>query len=115
MLKTEQAYVVDCREFSKFVKEYYNREIDLIERHAPYMGNDSYLSIDVDKEEPDEWYPDEEDIAENPEDAINKWISDEDDYQFLESELGINESLILWDLCRKNVIPEGNYIIKIWW
>ena len=114
-MKTEKAYVVDCREFSKFVKEHYNREFDLIERNAPYMGNDSFLSIDVSKDEPNDWYPDEDDLASDPEDAISKWASDEDDFKFLENELGISEDLILWDLCKKGIIPEGTYIIQIWW
>ena len=115
MLKIKNGYIIDCRDFREFVKEYYNREVDPVANHAEYLGNDSFLQIDVDKEGPDEWYPDEEDIASSPEDAINKWLSDEDDFRYLERELGINESIILWDLCRKDVIPEGSYILKIWW
>lgn len=115
MLEIKDAYVIECRDFTQFVKDHYNREINVVQRHAEYLGNDSFLEIDVDKEEPDEWYPEEDDIADSPEDAIEKWLSDEEDYKFLENELGINESLILWDLCRRDIIPEGKYILKIWW
>lgn len=115
MLKVEAGNIIECRDFSSFIKEYYDRDIDLIARHAPFMGNDSFLEIDVDKEQPEDWYPDEEDIALDPADAMNKWSSDEEDYKFLANELGINEELILWDLCRRGIIPEGKYIIKIWW
>lgn len=115
MLDIQNAYVIDCHELTQFVKDYYNREISVVQRHAEYLGNDSFLEIDVDKEDPEEWYPDEEDLADNPEDAIEKWLSGEEDFQFLENELGINEHVILWDLCRKGIIPEGKYILKIWW
>lgn len=115
MLEIKNGYIVESRDFRIFVKEHYDREIDPVQNHAQYLGNDSFLEIDVKKDEPEDWYPDEEDIASDPEDAINKWLSDEEDFKFLERELGINESIILWDLCRKGLIPEGIYILKIWW
>lgn len=115
MFEIKDAYLVDCHEFSRFIKEHYDRNIDLIEIYAPDMGNDSYLSIDVSKEGPNDWYPQEDDLASDPEDAMKKWASDDEDYQYLERELGISADLILWDLCKKDIIPEGTYIITIWW
>lgn len=116
MFKTEKVYLFDCHDFVKFIKEYYDRDIDILAPIAEVFGNDSFVEIDVRKDLPDDGLrPEEEGLANNPEEAIERWLSDEGDYQFLERELGINEVIILWDLCRKGIIPEGKYVMKAWW
>lgn len=116
MFEIEKVYLFDCHDFMKFVKQHYNRDIDILAVHAEISGNDSFVEIDVTKEAPDDgWWPEEEDLANNPSDAIEKWLADDEDFKFLERELGINETIILWDLCRKDLIPEGKYVMKAWW
>lgn len=83
------------------------------------MSENSYCVITVEKDTDtesgvDNWPSKEEATAE-----INRWLAKDHttfdyDFQFMRDEY-IDVNLLMWDLCQSGVIPEGEYLILMWW
>lgn len=100
-------------DLENFVAEYYGQHWSFLSA-IEVKANDVYDVIEVSKEEPDFYGEGEsEKILQRWKDAPapdTSWKSRSDFEQYLPS-----PDIILWDLCRNDVIPEGEYLIHISW
>jgi len=109
MVEFEDVKLFDCHDMEEYIKVTYGKEVDVLKRHAEMNGNSTFVEINVNKETPDEmWWPDEDELAQKPDLALQRWLEGDDS-------INADECLILWDMCRKNLIPEGKYVMKAWW
>lgn len=109
MFKLKTVQYFDVHDLQKYIKSEYGKDLDLIKSHAEYSGNNTIVKIDVNKEYPDEpWYPTDTDLEDKPDLALQRWLEGDDS-------VNANENLILWDMCRKGLIPSGEYIMDTWW
>lgn len=116
MFEIEKVNYFSCHDLEEFIREYYGREVDLLEPHAENYGNNTFVDINVCKDYPDDsWWVESEELRNNPDQVIRWWIDDADEFHDMFDRVYVNEAIILWDLCRKDVIPEGKYVMKAWW
>ena len=93
-------------ELSRFVSAYYNRPWSM--QQGEQLDQNTYQEFEVSAEGP------EFVSALHAEATLKAWLAltpgpgrDPDDY--------VPVDTIMWDLCRKGVIPAGKYLIKVWW
>lgn len=99
-------------DLSKFVSEYYGRPWSM--RYME-LSNESYVEVDVSHEGPD--YR----TLEEAEQKLQEWLAlsppAEGDWkaamEFDDKALPVE--IVLWDLCRRGIAPEGEYLIRVWW
>jgi len=95
-LKTYDARVVKDTDLEDFLEEIYGVRVDI---QAGEYSNNSYIEFEVRDFETVEGF--------DLEKEINDWIKSGGPY--------FDEELIGLDLARKKLLPEGKYIITIWW
>lgn len=115
-------------DLSQFVADFYGRPWRLQQQNGCYT-QDSYLKVTVDGEShldatlsDQPWATENYTVAE-AEEILTAWqalptIDPADWMAVMDAERdedAVNVDLILWDLCRKNVIPAGEYLITVWW
>lgn len=82
-------------DIEKFLEEVYGRKFNILSSND--VNNDSYFEFEVrDCEVTDEYWEDIEDFYKND----SSWIDWE---------------LVGIDLARRKLLPEGTYLIKVWW
>jgi hypothetical protein len=108
-LELKDVKYFSCHDFMRYVKETYGKDIDIVSNHAEHTGQDTFVEIDVNTNNPDDgWWPSDNEMWENPDKALQAWLDGDDT-------INANENLILWDMCRKGIIFPGKYVTKIWW
>lgn len=109
MFEIKDIKYFDVHDLQKYIKQAYGKDLDLVKRHAEFSGNNTIVKIDARGEMPDEgWCPENIMLYSKPEEALEKWLAGDD-------RINANECLILWDMCRKGIIPKGEYIMDTWW
>lgn len=106
----EKTYLeVSESELSRFVSAYYNRPWSM--QQGEMLGQNTYRELDVDPQGP------EFNSALAAEQHLREWLALEPPAQKMdmEGDRYISVDTIMWDLCRKGVIPAGKYLIKVWW
>lgn len=95
-------------DLSNFVAEYYGRPWSM--QQGMELSNESYVTVDVSHEGPDYH------TLEEAEAKLEAWKSSpvEDEIDFVRENY-IPIEIILWDLCRRGIAPEGEYLIRVWW
>lgn len=96
-LKTKKVeyFEVDYGDLEAFIEEVYGQEFNLACDQE--TGNDTALTMEVKKER----------LGEYDRDKIDRWIRDgEESYMF---------RVLMFDLCNKDLIEPGNYVIEISW
>lgn len=100
-------------DLSEFVSEFYGRPWRM--QQGEMLSQNTYKIIDV---SPDgtEW-----DEPEDSEKILQSWLALpytdsgwEEDMRF-ERDNYLDVDVVLWDLCRKGIAPEGKYLITVWW
>lgn len=104
-------------ELSRFVSAYYGQPWSM--QQGEMLGQNTYRELDVDPQGP------EFNSALAAEQHLREWLALEpppgqsrDDWAWkmdMERDHYISVDTIMWDLCRKGVIPAGKYLIKVWW
>jgi hypothetical protein len=116
MFEIKDVKYFSCHDFTDFVKEYYGKDVDVLSRWAEIYGNETFVDIKVCKEHPDDgWYVENKELWNNPGKVIQWWIDDADEFYSMFDKVYVDENIILWDLCRKGVIPEGHYVMRAYW
>lgn len=101
-------------DLSKFVAEHYGRPWRM-QQQGDMLGQHTYQKIQVTPEGTDF------DAPEELERQINHWLSlphpgtDWLAVMNFEREQYVGADVVLWDLCRCGLIPEGEYLILVWW
>lgn len=109
MLEIKAVSYIDVHDLQDYIRETYGKNLDLIRMLAEHSGNNTIVKLDVNKDMPyDAWFPRDDYLYDKPDLAMRKWIDGDET-------VNANECLILWDMCRKDVIPEGTYVIDVWW
>lgn len=99
--RPEWDYHLEWLSFYPFVSEHYGHEWRMSQWEA---GQDSYRTEDV-SSDPDGSEFDDAAVIER---RLALWLSGPDTED-------PPADMILWDLCRKGVIPPGTYLITKWW
>jgi hypothetical protein len=100
-------------DFSGFVADFYQRPYRL-QQQDPMKGQNSYVKMTVKQYDDDDWDYGEKCLAEwlaLPVPEPGDWVGKMN----FERETPCDLEVILWDLCRKGAIPEGEYFIDVWW
>lgn len=115
IFKSKTYIDVEEIELSKFVSEYYGRPWRL-QQQGDCLAQNSYQLITV-SHEGTEW-----DEPEDCEQMLNSWLAlpipAPDDWSAVmdfERETFLQVDVVLWDLCRRGIAPEGEYLIRVWW
>lgn len=101
-------------DLSEFVARTYGRPWRL-QQQGDMLGQNTYLKIDVSQEGTD--FSD----AEEAEKELQAWLAlphpgdGWKEVMDFERDQGLSVEIILWDLCRQGIIPEGEYLITVWW
>lgn len=93
-----KCYLIDSHELSRFINQEYNKKGTYEFSYDEEVSNDSQHLFPVKKEKLYEW--DERTLEE----FVNTGYSN--------SKL---TAILLTDMCNRDVIPEGNYLIKVNW
>lgn len=99
-LETQDRTVVWYQNLEAFAAQHYPRQWKLFDGHE-CQGQNTYESCDADLRYP-QWHG-----AAEGEAALLAWLSG--------AEKGLSLDVLLWDLCRRDLIPAGPYLITIWW
>lgn len=101
-------------DLSRFVSEFYGRPWRLQQQDGGLSQN-TYLKEWVFSSGADGWCGIEEETLAAwlalPVPASGDWSG----VMEFERRHYLNVRLVLWDLCRKDVIPSGEYLITVWW
>ncbi len=115
-VKTKTYFEVNSHELSNFISEYYGRPYSMGAYEE--LRQDSYWIERVVKDTPEESGVDGWSSAEEAREEIDAWLAvelgDTPSWNFVRDHC-ISVSLLLWDLCQKDVIPAGEYLILVWW
>lgn len=113
-LKYEVSYAVECRELDKFVAIYlepYGLTWRALDTGYDGYHNDSYVSAEVEV-----GLTIEDDLDQD----FDRWLQGEyfyapedDDIRYWDKNPGI-QHILQW-LCNMAVIPEGRYVVELWW
>lgn len=118
-LKIQQKtyYEIWEEDLSNFISTYYGKPWSL--KQGEMLPGDTYRFVTVEKDTDtesgvDNWPSKEEATAE-----IDRWLALDHtvfdyDFQFKRDEY-IDINLLMWDLCQNDIIPEGEYLILVWW
>lgn len=113
-LKMKDCFVVDCRDLDKFVAmhlEGFGAEWHALETDRDGYHNGSFASAEVSfgKE-----------IEDDEDQDFSRWLMGEGPF-YLDPEDGTFSydlpdvhHMLQW-LCNATLIPDGNYIVKMWW
>lgn len=100
-------------DLSEYVSELYGRPWSL--QQGQMLGQNTYVDVDVMSEGPD-YYNDEE-----VEEQLTEWLNYPDPEASFERKLDfirerhLDVVIVMWDLCRRELIPPGKYHIRVWW
>lgn len=115
--KTKTYIEVNEFDLSKFISEYYGKPFRMAAFYD-HLGQNTYWFETVEKDTEIESGVDGWPSAEEATKKIDAWLAKDHtqvrDWEF-EREHGISVSLLMWDLCQKDVIPPGEYLILVWW
>ena len=113
----KQYFEINEFDLSAFISEYYGRPFRMAAFYD-HLGQNTYWFEKVEKDTDDESGIDGWPSAEEAKEAIDVWLA-KDHTQIhaweFEREHGIDVGLLMWDLCQKDVIPPGEYLILVWW
>lgn len=96
-------------DLSRFVSEFYSRPWNM--QQGMELSNESYVTVDVSHEGPDYH------TLEEAEQKLQAWLGTPvgaDEVDFMRDKC-IPIEIVLWDLCRRGIAPEGEYLIRVWW
>ena len=114
IFKTKTYIEVWESDLSKFVSEFYGLPWRL-QQQGDAMGQNTYLKIDVSSEGTDWESPEECEQKLQEWRALPKPEGWEEVMNFERDHQALSVDVVLWDLCRKGIIPEGEYLITVWW
>lgn len=113
VFKTKTYLEVWDSDLNKFVSGYYGRPWDFAS--VEESNNDTYHTMTVDEEEPERF------IGSGPAENLQRWMDAEvpakGDWQASSAFEACYPPapVIMWDLCRRGVIPAGEYLIHVSW
>ncbi len=105
-------------DLSKFISEHYNRPYRM-QQQGEMMGQNSYDKIEVHKDGDDWTGCDGFGSPEECRQMIEEWLAVDHtvfdyDFKFMREHY-VPVDVLMWDLCQRNVIPPGEYLILVWW
>lgn len=105
----ENIMVVDCHDLDKYILEEYHLEVDVLGHCLSIWtenGQDSFIMLDVNHYGPESCLEIDSWTAEAGVDLIEQWLKGNKEFDI---------ELVLWHLMHTGKIPEGRYLIKLWW